>query len=359
MSLFLIAKTKEKGIVIENFKTLSLPPLTPYQLFTVANHKAFFIDVQSQQVLGMIDLGYLGNIVLSPGGQFVYAVESFYSRGTRGKRTDVITLYDGKNLSVVGEIIIPPKRFLCVIKKNTQALSGDGRFLLVCNITPASSITVVDLHQRKYLREIPTPGYVLLYPYEKRRFIMIGRDGSLLVFSIDDEGHLEQRLRFPAGFSMNDPLFEHGLYLRKTNQYVFISYEGLLNFLQLEGPAIQWGKKEDISQGSGWRPCGWQLLSCDPLEKNLYILMHKAGKEGHKDSAEAVWEVDMTNQKCKRTISLERPVDSIQVAAQQKTYLCCLSRKGYLDIYDLQKGAKIGSMEELGEGALLLLSYCS
>ncbi|TFE71150.1 methylamine dehydrogenase [Methylacidiphilum caldifontis] len=343
--------------MIESFKTLSLPPLSAEQIFVVALNRAFFIDIQNQRVLGMIDLGYVGNIVISADAQYVYAVESFYSRGTRGKRTDVVTLYDMKNLSVVDEIEIPPKRFLCVIKKYTQALSNDGRFLLVCNITPASSVTVVDLHKKKFVREIATPGYVLLYPYESRRFAMFGQEGSLLLFSLNDEGHLQQKNRIPAGFSLNDPLFEHGVYLKRTNRYCFISYEGRIKLLQLSGPTAQWEKSWDITQGSDYRPCGWQLLSCDSLENNLYILMHKAGKDKHKESGKEVWVVDLVDQKVSRKIELERPVDSIHIVGKEKTYLCGLNHKGYLDIYDLQKVGRTAFIEELGEGAFLLLSY--
>ncbi|TFE70149.1 methylamine dehydrogenase [Candidatus Methylacidiphilum fumarolicum] len=342
---------------METFTTVSLPQPSVDQLFTVANRKAFLIDVPKKKVLGMIDLGYMGNIVLSSDRKFLYAVETFYSRGTRGIRTDVITVYDTKNLSVLHEIEIPPKRFLCVIKKNTQALSGDNRFLLVCNISPASSVSVVDLHQQRLVKEIPTPGYVLLYPYETRRFAMIGQDGGLLLLSLNKAGQVEEKKRIFPGFSLADPIFEHGVYLKSANQYYFVSYEGMLWSLSLSGLSATWEQKWNIASGSGWRPCGWQLLSCDPEERHFYILMHKAPKGKHKDSGTEVWEIGRDDGVVKRKIALDRPVDSIRIVAKEETLLCGLCRKAYLDIYDLRNGTKTAEIEELGEEALLLIGY--
>ena len=40
----------------------------------------------------------------------IYITETFHSRGTRGERTDVLTIYDKANLQPIGEVVIPPKR---------------------------------------------------------------------------------------------------------------------------------------------------------------------------------------------------------------------------------------------------------
>ncbi|MFX8934007.1 amine dehydrogenase large subunit, partial [Acinetobacter baumannii] len=74
----------------------------------------------------------------------IYSPETYFSRGTRGERTDVVTLYDPAHLSVIGEISVPPKRSSNMPMLSNAQLTDDGRFLMIYNFTPAQSITVVD-----------------------------------------------------------------------------------------------------------------------------------------------------------------------------------------------------------------------
>ena len=54
----------------------------------------------------------------------------------RGVRTDVVTVYDAHTLRPVQEIGIPPKRAEYFPGDAANALSDDGRFLAVFNLTP-------------------------------------------------------------------------------------------------------------------------------------------------------------------------------------------------------------------------------
>src|SRR5665213_3289848 len=72
---------------------------------------AYLIDGDSGRYLGTLSTGYgFAHLLLSRDGKIIYSPETYFSRGTRGKRTDVVTLYDPGSLNVVGEIVIPPKR---------------------------------------------------------------------------------------------------------------------------------------------------------------------------------------------------------------------------------------------------------
>src|SRR5262249_18802181 len=82
----------------------------------------------------------------------IYAVETYYSRGTRGTRSDVVTHYDPRTLEPIGEIAIPPKRQAGVPMLSLTGLTDDQRFLVVYDFTPAQSVTVVDL-----TRKVSTP----------------------------------------------------------------------------------------------------------------------------------------------------------------------------------------------------------
>ena len=73
--------------------------------------KVLLMDVESRQMLGMLSTGAWRNAVeFSPNRDLVYSPETYYSRGTRGEREDVVTIYELETLSPLGEIEIPPKR---------------------------------------------------------------------------------------------------------------------------------------------------------------------------------------------------------------------------------------------------------
>jgi methylamine dehydrogenase heavy chain len=81
----------------------------------------------------------------------------YLSRLQRGTRTDVIEAYDTGDLSLRYEIEIPAKHAQSLPIKALTAATGDGRFLLVQNATPATSITVVDLAESALPAKSPTP----------------------------------------------------------------------------------------------------------------------------------------------------------------------------------------------------------
>src|SRR3981081_1655487 len=107
--------------------------------------KAMLVDGDSGRFLGELDTGFGSmHVVLAPDGQVIYSPETYFSRGTRGERTDVVTLYDPSHLSPLGEIAIPPKRSSNMPMMSNAQLTDDGRFLFVYNFTPAQSITGVE-----------------------------------------------------------------------------------------------------------------------------------------------------------------------------------------------------------------------
>src|SRR5262249_59986394 len=59
-----------------------------------------------------------------------------------------------------------------------NALSDDGRFMAVFNLTPATSISIVDVKARAFTAEIATPGCSLVFPAGPRRFLMLCANGG-------------------------------------------------------------------------------------------------------------------------------------------------------------------------------------
>ena len=155
----------------------SLPEAAPNWVFVLDSGfpsssiaKLDIIDGATRKVLGQLSGGYLSNFEISPDHHEFYMVDTYYSRGWRGTRTDVVSIFDAKSLTFQAEVEIPPKRILIVPKRNTAAITPDGRFILVANMTPATSVSVVDLKARKLAGEIDTPGCVQALAPGNRQF---------------------------------------------------------------------------------------------------------------------------------------------------------------------------------------------
>ena len=147
---------------------------------SVLNRSALF-DADSGRMLGMVD-GGVGVSPLHPlisrARREVYVVETVYSRGHRGERTDLVTIYDAVTLAVVGEVVIPPRRADNGNGVALAALLDGDRFLVVLNQNPGTSVSVVDLEARAFAGEIATPGCALVLPAGERRFGMLCGDGT-------------------------------------------------------------------------------------------------------------------------------------------------------------------------------------
>src|ERR1700737_3584697 len=126
----------------------SLPrPASPHWVWVndfvfphMVSGKAMLVDGDSGRFLGELDTGFGSmRVGLAPDGQAIYSPQTYFSRGTRGDRTDVVTLYDPSPLPPLGEIVIPPKRSSHMPMIANAQLTDDGRFLLIYNFTPAKS----------------------------------------------------------------------------------------------------------------------------------------------------------------------------------------------------------------------------
>ena len=137
---------------VEVPSTTTLPDATPHWMWVndlsfnaMEGGKAFLIDGDSGQMMGMLSTGYFfASAMQDSDYQTIYAPEVYMSRGTRGERTDIIAIYDPKTLEPVDEIIIPPKHFSGVPVIGHAAISGNDRFIAVYNFTPAQSVSIVD-----------------------------------------------------------------------------------------------------------------------------------------------------------------------------------------------------------------------
>jgi methylamine dehydrogenase heavy chain len=181
--------------------------------FHMSDGKFIVLDADSddpwQRFKGFFNASFIGVFVQAKTRPEMYVAETFRSRGTRGQRTDVLTIFSKNNLEPVGEVVIPPKRSSNMPTEYNLQLVDDEKLALIYNFTPAQSVSVVDVVAREYLAEIPIPGCALVFPMAGRAFASICGDGSLLAVTMGDAGQQVSSSRTERFFDVeNDPLME-------------------------------------------------------------------------------------------------------------------------------------------------------
>ena len=236
------------------------------------------VDVTEDHFLGLIGAAQTRRsaaIELSPDGSSLFLVETFYSRGNRGERTDTVTIFDTHTLGVSGEVVIPPKRALLLVVAGTLALTDNGRYLGVFNLTPATSISVVDIDNREFVGEISTPGCSLVFSAGELRFLMICANGDLLTVTLDENGGEVSKERTARVFDPDiDPLREADV--RYGNEWLFVSFDGMLHSVDVSGAMPQVGESWSLlsagDREQNWRIAGRQPLAVHQQSGRLYVL---------------------------------------------------------------------------------------
>lgn len=335
-------------------KTLTLPKAYPKEwlflhdanFFSIIDGKIVLLDLTdtTNPYKGMIGAGQMATMLQATESPELYVSETFYSRRTRGERTDTITIYDAGTLAYKDEIVLPGgKRGQFVTQKHSFQFTDGERMGLVFNFTPAASVTVVDLPKRKVLNEIPLPGCSLIYPTGERGFSSLCANGTMMTFKLDAQGKVAESSSTEAFNTIDeDPLF------MKTAEIdgltYFVSFKGRVQAVDLRGekakPVDSWSLVSGADLEENWRPGGWQVLS-GHAGKKLYVLMQKDGHEGsHKNGGTEVWVFDTAKKKRLQRIELATHGISIEVTQGKKPYLAVVNANWELDVYDL-KSAKV------------------
>lgn len=272
-----------------------------------SSSRAYLFDDNGKQ-LGMLSIGYwAGNILPSPKHEEVYSVETYFSRGVRGERSDVVTVYDPKTLKVKREIKVPAKRMTAVDTQGMAVLSDDERFLLMQNYTPAQSLTVVDLDSSKFVTEVETPGCASVYTAGDRDFYSLCGDGGFFHLRLDNAGHPIVRERIPPLF---DPIkdFLTTEASRLGNAWYFVSGDNNVYAMEMDANGVKLAKKwslvTDKERKDNWRISGYGNTAIHNRSGQLYVLMHQGGPETRNEPGTEAWVFDIKTQKRVRTIEL-------------------------------------------------------
>ena len=255
-------------------------------------------------------------------------------------------------------MIIPDKRFSGMPTHNYFALTDDDRFLIVYNFTPAQSVSIIDVKERRLVGETTTAGCALVLPSGIRSFLMMCGDGSLMTVTLNDRGEVTNKQRNDPFFDPKaDPVTEKAV--RWRNTWIFVSFKGDVYPVDVSGdqpkPGKSWSLFTEAELGESWRPGGIQHLAVHEASGRLYSLVHQGGDGTHKDPGQDVWVYELKTQKQIQKIKLDRLSTSIQVSKDDAPLMFSIFIGApTLDVYDAFSGKHLRSVDEIGFTPTLL-----
>ena len=319
--------------------------------------KIYLIDADRNHMLGMLAAGGWRNAVeYSSDFSTIYSPETYYSRTTRGQRTDVLSFYDVASLSPVDEIEIPAKRGSGAAHRSYSGRSDDGRFVYVFNMTPAMTVTVVDVVARKVTAEIGTDGCAMIYPSGNFSFLSLCGNGRIRQTILNQQGVLEET-RFTDVFfdPQLDPLTEKAT--RLNGDWYFVSFHGAVHRVAASdaeiNPSGRWALLDQSELAAGWRPGGAHFLASHRLGF-LYVGMNQAGPDSHKQPAQQVWMMNVDDMSKRQVIEPPGPVTQLAVSQDTQPLLAAASEGPEIYLFDALTGIQKQSLAApiLGAGIL-------
>lgn len=254
-------------------------------------------DFETNRTIGSVDGSWMVTtpLFLHHSSKQFFIPETFYSRGSRGERTDVVTFYDTRLFKPDGEVILPPKRAMNSLPSANALVTDDDKFIVVFNMVPAQSISVVDIAKRKFIAEIATPGCGLVYGAGPHRIMMLCGNGDLMFVTLNDNGTEKSIERTAAQFDpIKDPVREYGI--RTGDTWTFVSFNGYVYSIDVSQPKpvfnTPWSLLTDRERRDNWRIGGRQYLAVHGPSHRLYVLLHQGDVDTHKQGGTHVWVFD-------------------------------------------------------------------
>ena len=264
------------------------PEPQPSWFMMVGTDAGYIFDGADGEMQGLIShSAFTTAIVTQPERKEAYFVDSFYSRGVRGERSDVLTVVDLRDLTPVAEVALPPKAAALRIRGHIGLLD-DQRHVIVFNMTPAQSVSVVDVVERRFAGEISTAGCGIIMPAGPRGFLMLCGDGTLQHLRLDERGLEAGRSRSKPFFDVEkDPVFDRVVHA--GGDWILVTHDGLVRQVGVDGERIRVGEawsmlneddRKDGSDREQWRPGGDQPFTMHRGSSLLYVA-DAQGQGGH------------------------------------------------------------------------------
>lgn len=343
----------------EDADTAVLPAAGPHRLFLwdpYISSGVHVIDGANPELteLGLVPGARNASASISRDAGKVYIAETYWSRGDRGDRQDLLSIYDGKTLVLEKEVTLP-SRLLVVPKSNQVTTSEDGALAYVYALAPASQVHVVDIAQGKLLGSVDMPGCALAFPFGARSFASLCGDGTVGVATVGPAAESAPKFSKPFFDADNDPVFENSIVDRTTGEAWFLSFSGKIYPAKLSGATPVVDKPWSITVAAGmpaagtgvqelaWRPGGAQIMSMHRKTRQLYVLMHPGNYWTHKTEGTEVWVLDADKKTLIKRIKLDAPAKGIAVTQDDAPLLYAFeSYPPSLAVYDAKTGVAKG-----------------
>ncbi|WP_182914004.1 amine dehydrogenase large subunit [Sphingobium terrigena] len=314
-------------------------------------------DGETGKMKGMVETRRLADFAIDPAGKFYYVAETIWSKGDRGTRQDMVSVYDSQTLNLITEVPLPG-RILIGSRKNNFIVSDDGKTAYVYDFSPVSGVNIVDLVKRKFVTAVELPGCASLMPNPGIGFSALCSDGSLATVAIKgtkaDISHSA-----PFFSATDDPIFDNFTYDKRKKETTFLTYTGQIYQAKLgatptisapfsiqAAAGIRPGETKPLELN--WYPGGRQPMALHRPSGHLFVLMHMGEYWSHKASGTEVWEVDLATQKVVKRRALKEPMNNIEVSQTDKPLLFMNGEEGSAIVVDVATGEEKHKIEKAG-----------
>lgn len=237
----------------------------------------------------------------------IYSYGSFYSRRNYGDLTNVLQIFDAATASPIGEVELP--QLPAGIGHPGMMGRINDTFVGVWNISPATTVSLVNVETETFFGEIPMPSCSGIYP-EANGWISVCGDGTALYTEIDDDGEVTRRIQSRPFFDVTDD-FIYDYSVPAADGWMFMSVEGMLRkvIVNHDTMALEVTEAYDINpENDGvadvnnytppnddhWRIGGSQPFAYHDSEALLATLMHPGGgQETYGQAGTEVWIYNM------------------------------------------------------------------
>ncbi len=320
--------------------------------------RTYVLDGATGKIEGMFNQAYWPNFAVAPDGAELYAVDTYFEKHTRGKRSDYLVVRDARTLEVKADIPLPWGRLLVVSKKYNFDVTPDGRYGLTYNLAPATAVTVTDLRARKAIGAIDVPGCGLIFAQAANRFSSLCADGSVATVTFDAAAQSTIKRRDGVFDAQNDPAFEHSAWDKHHAMLYLVTYQGGVIPVNLSGavpqPGARWSLTDAAERSAGWRPGGWQVSHFQSALRRLVVLMHQGPNWTHKTSGTEVWVFDAARGRRVGRIKLREPGQSVAISQDNDPLVYVITDGQRIDAYRLATGRLLYSTAPLGFSPQLL-----